>query len=375
LASSDQGALYRPQLANALLWPGDRLSQNEYCATGANQFWEARVKLLKFVLPFLAATLIAGVAQAADPVKIRVSYVVAPSDWAPLLPEKPDLLKHNGKSYVLEVVRVNGTPALVQAMAANEIEVGNHSYSSLGIAIQNAGMDDLRIISDQFQDGVQGKSTTQYYVLKDGPIQKVEDLKGKVVSSNAAGSAVDVAMRAMLKKHGLEDKRDYTHIEAPLPAQKAMLLDRKTDLISSVVPFQYDPELRDKGRVLFTQRDVFGITQMIVWTARKSFIDKNRAAMVDFMEDALRVVRWYLDPANHDEAVQIASKLTKIPPERFPWLFTAQDYARNGNLTPDMAALQANVNSTRELGFIRAPLDVQKYADLSIVQEAAARLK
>ena len=80
--------------------------------------------------------------------------------------------KHNGKSYQLEVVRVVGTPALVQAMANNEIEIGNHSYSSLGIAIQNAGMDDLRVISDQFQDGVPGKSTTQYYVLKDGRIRR-----------------------------------------------------------------------------------------------------------------------------------------------------------------------------------------------------------
>jgi NitT/TauT family transport system substrate-binding protein len=260
-------------------------------------------------------------------------------------------------------------------MANNEIEIGNHSYSSLGIAIQNAGMDDLRVISDQFQDGVPGRSTTQYYVLKDGPVQKVEDLKGKVVSSNAAGSAVDVAMRAMLKKHGLEDKRDYTFIEAALPAQKAMLLDKKTDLISSVVPFQHDPELKAKGRVLFTQRDIMGVTQMIVYTARKSFIDKNRAAMVDFLEDTLRVVRWYLDPKNHDEAVAIASKLTKIPPERFTWLFTDQDYARNGNLMPDMKALQANVDATRELGFIKAPLDVQKYTDLSLIQEAAARLK
>jgi len=212
-------------------------------------------------------------------------------------------------------------------------------------------------------------------VLKDGPIQKVEDLKGKVVSSNAAGSAVDVAMRAMLKKHGLEDKRDYTFIEAPLPAQTPMLLDKKTDLISSVVPFQYDPKLRDQGRVLFTQREIFGVTQMIVWTARKSFIDKNRAAMVDFMEDALRVVRWYLDPANHDEAVAIASKLTKIPPERFPWLFTDKDYARNGNLMPDLKALQANVDQTQELGFYKSKFDVLKYSDLSLVQEAAARLK
>lgn len=334
------------------------------------------MRSLKFVLPLaVAAALVAGTALAADPVKIRLSYVVAPSDWAPLLPEKPDLLKHNGKSYKLEVVRVVGTPALVQAMANNEIEIGNHSYSSLGIAIQNAGMDDLRVISDQFQDGVPGKSTTQYYVLKDSPIRKVEDLKGKVVSSNAAGSAVDVAMRAMLKKHGLEDKRDYTFIEAPLPAQKAMLLDKKTDLIPSVVPFQYDPELQSKGRVLFNQRDIFGVTQMIVWTARKSFIDKNRAAMVDFMEDALRVVRWYLDPRNHDEAVKIASKLTRIPPERFSWLFTDKDYARNGNLMPDMKALQANVDQTQALGFFKGKIDVQKYTDLSIVQEAAARLK
>ena len=332
------------------------------------------MRSLKIALPLIAAVLAAGAAQA-EPVKIRLSYVIAPSDWAPLLPEKPDLLKHNGKSYQLEVVRVVGTPALVQAMANNEIEIGNHSYSSLGIAIQNAGMDDLRVISDQFQDGVPGKSTTQYYVLKDGPIQKVEDLKGKVVSSNAAGSAVDVAMRAMLKKHGLEDKRDFTFIEAPLPAQKAMLLDKKTDLIPSVVPFQHDPELKAKGRILFTQRDIMGVTQMIVYTARKSFIDKNRAAMVDFLEDTLRVVRWYLDPKNHDAAVQIATKLTKIPPERFSWLFTDKDYARNGNLTPDMRALQANVDVTQALGFIKTKLDVQKYTDLSLIQEAAARLK
>ena len=118
-----------------------------------------------------------------------------------------------------------------------------------------------------------------------------------------------------------------------------------------------------------------GITQMIVLTARKSFIDKNRAALVDFMEDNLRVVRWYLDPANQKEAAQIASKLTKIPAERFSWLFTEQDYARNGNLMPDMKALQANVDATQALGFIKSKLDVQKYTDLSIVQEAAARLK
>ena len=42
---------------------------------------------------------------------------------------------------------------------------------------------------------------------------------------------------------------------------------------------------------------------------------------------------------------------------------------------PDLAALQKNVDMTKDMGFIRGSLDVKKYTDLSIVEEAAKRLK
>ena len=44
-------------------------------------------------------------------------------------------------------------------------------------------------------------------------------------------------------------------------------------------------------------------------------------------------------------------------------------------MLPDLAALQKNVDMTKDLGFIRASFDVKKHADLSIVEEAAKRLK
>jgi len=44
-------------------------------------------------------------------------------------------------------------------------------------------------------------------------------------------------------------------------------------------------------------------------------------------------------------------------------------------MMPDLAALQANVDLTRDLGFVRSSLDVKKIADLSIVEEAAKRLR
>src|SRR3954463_12889300 len=300
--------------------------------------------------------LVAGTAYGAEPVKIRASWIVAPSDWTPLLLEKPELMKNTGQTYAFRPQRFQGTPAVITALANNEIELGNLAFSSLALAIQNAGLDDLRIVGDQFKDGTDGNYSNQFFVLKDSPVQKVEDLKGKIVATNVAGSAVDIAMRAMLRRHGLEDKRDYTVVEAPFPTMKAMLTQKKADLASFVAPFSFDPELKQMARPLFSQKDAIGTTQMIVWVARKDFLAKNRAAMLDFMEDALRVVRWYLDPVNHEAAVAIASKLTKQPPERFSgWLFTAKEYSRSPDLLPNLQALQANIEVQRELGFLKGP--------------------
>src|SRR5262245_51788227 len=279
------------------------------------------MRSVKLLAGLVAAGILGGAtAQAADPVKIRAAWVAPVSNWASIWLEKKDLAKNFGKSYVFEAVRFQGTPPMITALANNEVEVANLAYSTLAIAIQNAGMDDLRVISDEFQDGVPGYYTQEYMVLADGPIKEAKDLKGKVVATNAAGSAVDVAMKAMLRKFGLEDKRDYTVVEAPFPTMRAMLAEKKVELIPAVLPFSLDPELRKIARPLFNQRDAIGVTQMIVWTARKSFIDKNRAALVDYMEDSLRISRWYLDEANHQEVMQIASRVTKQPPERFDWV-------------------------------------------------------
>ena len=311
----------------------------------------------------------------AEPIKIRNSWVAPVTNWASILLEKKDLAKHMGQSYVMEPVRFAGTPPMITALANNELEISNLAYSTLGIAIENAGLSDLRIVADEFQDGVSGYYSQEYMVLKDSPIQKVEDLKGKVVATNAAGSAVDVAMKAMLHKHGLEPNRDYTVIEAPFPAMKAMLAEHKVDIIPAVVPFSYDPELRNMARDLFVQKDAIGITDMIVWTARKPFIDKNRAALVDFFEDTLVITRWYLDPKNHAEAMDIAGRVTKRPPQAFDWLFTNRDCYHDPDMMPNLDALQKNVDMTRDLGFVKTSFDVKTHSDLSLIEEAAKRLQ
>jgi NitT/TauT family transport system substrate-binding protein len=120
---------------------------------------------------------------------------------------------------------------------------------------------------------------------------------------------------------------------------------------------------------------VVGVTQLLMWTARQSFIEKNRAAMVDFMEDTLRITRWFLDPANHGEVMAIAGRITKQPPDRFDWVFTKQDYYHDPNMLPNLEALQRNVAMMKDLGFVTLDVDVKEHADVSLVQEAAKRLR
>jgi len=123
-----------------------------------------------------------------------------------------------------------------------------------------------------------------------------------------------------------------------------------------------------------------GVTQLAMWVARQSFIDKNRAALADFMEDVLRQERWYLDPANHAAAVKIATELTKSPPDRWDsWLYKKDgqngDYYHNPDGKLDLDALQTAIETQVKLGFLKQTFDIKKYTDLSLVEEAAKRLK
>src|SRR6202040_2762826 len=211
---------------------------------------------LKSLLGAVCIALIPAGVRGAEPVKIRVSWIAPITNWAPMLLEKKELARHLGQSYALEPVRFVGTPQMITALANNELEIANLAFSTLPLAIHNAGLSDLRVIADEFQDGVQDYYSQEYMVLADGPVKRLEDMKGRVIATNAGGSAVDVAMRKMLLKVGLEQKRDYVMIEAPLPTMRAILAEKKADLVPLVVPFSFDPELRRIAKPLFYNPDV-----------------------------------------------------------------------------------------------------------------------
>jgi NitT/TauT family transport system substrate-binding protein len=318
----------------------------------------------------------ASVVRADEPLNIRIAWVVPVGNWASILYEKKDLMTHYGKTYTVTPTHFAGTPPMITALAAGELDIADLAYSSFATAVVNAGMSNLKFIADEAQDGAEGHDSGSYYVLKDGPIKKVEDLKGKVIADVGAGSAVDIVIKAMLKKHGLETPRDYTVVEAAFPNMESLLTSKKADLIAAVQPFTLKPSFIENTRPLFNAVDALGgPTQFVVWTAHADYIKKNRAALLDMFEDAIRVTRWLTDPKNHDAVVQVAAQITKQPPEQLQYVFSKTDLYRDPNMLPNVPNLQRAVDAQYEVGYLKQKLDVKPYADLSMVKEAAARIK
>src|SRR5262249_37020154 len=94
------------------------------------------MRYMKFALARPCAFGLVGLtpATAAEPVKIRMSWVAPVANWASIVLEKKDLANHMGKSYTVESARYQGTPQMITAIANNELEVSNLAYSSLAIA-------------------------------------------------------------------------------------------------------------------------------------------------------------------------------------------------------------------------------------------------
>ncbi len=140
-----------------------------------------------------------------------------------------------------------------------------------------------------------------------------------------------------------------------MPTWPALLGATRPTSSPASSPISTTPQLRQNAHPLFRLKDVMGPTQILVLAARTPFIERNRAALVDYMEDFLRSLRWYLDPANHEAAVAIVADFTKQPAARFePWLLTQGRHVPRPE-RPPQSRRRCSTTSTmqKEFGFLK----------------------
>ncbi|MGZ0245925.1 MAG: ABC transporter substrate-binding protein [Alphaproteobacteria bacterium] len=336
-----------------------------------------RYFLTRKLIPGLAAAAAAvtvSLSASAEPVKIRIQWSVAPAHITPLITQAPKgIYKNYGKSYVVEPVRMRGSGPALQGIAAGEIDLGGMSIQALVRGVKRAKLD-LKVIAQVMSGGVDGYGSSEFYA-RDGEITKLEDLKGKIIAVNALGSSIDAAVQAQFGRLGWKVGRDYQVVEVRFSAMLPALQSKRVDLAPLLTPFNLIAKKKGGVKYMFNMRDALGATETLQWIGRADWIQKNRAALVDFMADHIRFRTWLYDPKSREEVLATLSKVTKRPAKNYAsWVFTKTDNYREPNALVNVARMQKNVDDLVRLGVLKESIAVKNYIDLSIAQEAAARV-
>jgi sulfonate transport system substrate-binding protein len=314
----------------------------------------------------------------AEPTKIRVDWSTIPGQFAPLIPTvpkyAPNVYRHYGKSYVVEPIRLQGGGASLTALAAGQVDIVTIPPQALVLGVTEAKLD-MRVIGQQISTEVPGYLLTHFWV-RGSEVKKVEDLKGKVVAVNARGANVDSAAHIIMRKFGLEEPRDYQIAEVRFPAMVAALESKRVDAAPLVPPFDRIAARNPEFKRLFSVGDAFGPVETLMFITNAAFVTKNRAALVDLLEDNIRMRRWMFDPKTRVDAIKQLSDTTKIPVAEYEeWVYTTNDYYYHPQALTDVQRLQHNVEVLKQAGVIANAINVTPYVDLSLVKEAAARVK
>jgi NitT/TauT family transport system substrate-binding protein len=322
-----------------------------------------------------AFALLAAHTVSAEPVKIKIQWSVAPAHITPLLPLAPKgVYRHYGKSYVIEPVRMRGSGPALQGLAAGEINLGGMSIQALSRGVNKAKLD-LKAIGQVMSGGVKGYGASEFYTRK-GEGTSLKSFKGKVIAVNALGSSIDAAVQAQFGRVGMKSGRDYQVVEVRFPAMLPALEKKRVDLAPLLSPFNLIAQRKGKFEKVFDMREALGATETLQWVGKADWIKKNRAALVDFLEDNIRFRSWMVAPKNRDAVLAIIAKVTKRPAKNYAsWVFTSKDNYRHPEARVNVERMQRNVDDLNKLGVLKAKLVVKNYVDSSIVDEAAKRAK
>jgi sulfonate transport system substrate-binding protein len=326
----------------------------------------AFLPLVSFGLAVLA---LAGAANA-EPFKIKLQYA-STSQLVPIIPLAPkEIYKHYGVSYTVEPIFMAGAGPALTAFAANEVHIATLNPQSIANAVATAKLD-ITAFVQVFSTDVRGNAASEFWALD--TIKKIEDLRGRPVGINTRGSTPEAGARIVFARHGLKDG-DWQPVELPFPANLPALESKRVDAAILVLPFNLLAAQKPGLHPLFAVGDAFGPSESVLWTAKPEFLAKNRAMLVDFIEDHIRFRHWALDPATRMEAIKLIAQVDKRPVENYEYMFTSKDQYRQPNGLINVERFQKNVNDLAAAGTAAATIDAKKHIDVSIVNEAAARL-
>lgn len=231
-------------------------------------------------LVVLLSVVSAAVAQE----KLRLAWAgFSPTNSPIWVMEDRKLLQKQGVTP--EIIAINASPTVLQALLANEIEAASISVTTL-TSSRLAGADTVMIfgVVPTFVDHIVSLSS----------VTAVEQLKGKTAGVNRLGSTSDLGLRLALKKLGIDPDKDVKIIPTGGTAERFAALSKGITQFT-IIP---EPFLTQAEKLGF--RNLYNISDLKIpfwWNgilSRESIVKAKRPLMLKLvraMVEAIHIIK------------------------------------------------------------------------------------
>ena len=208
-------------------------------------------------------------------------------------------------------------------------------------------------------------------------INGYQDLKGKVLAADAVTTGYAVVAMAILKKNGLEWKRDYTVTSFGNTGARADAMSRG-DAVAAMMSMSNEDIAKRGFKVLAEAKDHVKNYARGLGATRRDWANKNEELVVRFNRAMIRATDWLHNPKNKDDAGQMLLGETKGNKARAEAMY-ANTISPTMGLTPrsriDMAGIRT-VIELREVAGLMKPgeFKAEKYVDERFYNKALATL-
>jgi len=325
------------------------------------------MKLTKGVLA-VALTLLPIKAMAEDIIKIGLFN----RDAAIIAAEGKNFLKQ--ENLRVEISTVTDSPTLLRNLISGNYDLILNNADNVIAWAEGQGEDPQKNDFVIFLGGSQG--VDQKLVVAPG-INDYRDLKGKLLAADAVTTGYAVVAMAILKKHGLEWKRDYEVKSFGNTTARADAMSRGD--ASGAMMSMPDEEIQKRGfKVLAQAQDYVKHYARGLGATRRVWANANEDLVVRFNRAMIRATDWLQNPKNEDEVIQLLLGETKNNKGRAEAMYAATLSPTMG-LTPrsriDMEGIRTVLELREVAGLMKPPVPKpEKYVDERFYKKALATL-
>lgn len=251
----------------------------------------------------------------------------------------------------LEVVEVQDKAA---AFVAKEIDFADMNTTQAIISASKGAP--FKIVASMF------RTKGPFYLIGNPSISKIEDLKGKRVGVGQFGTGMEVYVRVILKKHGLDPDKDVTLIANGTHQQAyASLESGQVDATIIHQPFVVMAEEKGIGKLLARGWDYLPTFHTGVLVASDDLI-KNHPDIVRKLIETYFKANEYAK--NHiDELLDFGTNYLKVDRDILKKALESELVIWENKPQLDFKALDDTQNIQIELGFQDRKYDLEKIID------------